>query len=127
MPGAESSSAEGGDPAGGFHVSVVALTALRIRVWGYWSPDVATAFARDTSTVCQRLTPAAAVILDADELKPQGAGGQEALRVVFRKLATLTFAKGNVVASNALTRMQLTRLLRECGVFERLSFVEKVT
>ena len=125
MPVAETSAIEAGDATGGFYVSAAA-PAFRLRVWGYWAPDVVAAFAREVPAACQRLTAAAELLVDADELKPQGADGQEALRVWFRGLATLTFAKGNVVASNALTRMQLTRLMRECGVFERLSFVAKV-
>jgi len=91
-------------------------------VWGYWSPEVVTAFARAAPEAGQKLSPAATFTLDANQLKPQGAEGQEALRALFRALAALTFAEGTVAASNALTRMQLTRLLRECGLDGRLMF-----
>lgn len=126
MPGVESSGAGAGSEVGGFRISG-AQTALRIRVWGYWGSDVVAAFTREAPAACQQLTAAAVFILEADELKPQGAEGQEALRVLFRSLAARTFAAGNVVAGNVLTRMQLTRLVRECGLFEQVRFVEKST
>jgi hypothetical protein len=121
MPGVEILSAEFGNDAGGFRFGGSTETALKVQVWGYWVADVAAAFARDAPVAMRTLDGAAVVTLEATKLKPQGADGQEALRVMFRELARQTFAKGVVVANNALTRMQITRLLRECGLDERVS------
>lgn len=120
MPSAELTSAEVGSSAGGFRVVGTALGLLRVIVWGYWTPDVVRSFAVDTPKALQKLAPGSTIILDAAELKPQGVDGQEALRVLFRGLVPLAFAKAQVLSGNALTRMQLARLLRECGVDGRV-------
>ena len=122
MPGAEISHVEVGTEAGGYRVSGSPTTVLRIRAWGYWPADVTAAFSHEAPVVCRELAPEATLALDASDFKPQGAEGQEALRVFLRALAPLTFAKGIVLAGNALTRMQITRLLRECGLDGRLTF-----
>jgi len=122
MPGAEIPSAEVGGDAGGFRVTGALHAAVRIEAWGYWQADVVAAFARQAPAVCKKLSGEAVFMLDANRLKPQGAEGQEALRVLFRAVAAVSAAKGTVVASNVMTRMQLTRLLRECGLDERVSF-----
>lgn len=79
-------------------------------------------FAREAPSAVQNVTPPAVFVLDADNLKPQAAEGQDALRVLFRALSALTFAGGKIIASNALTSMQLMRLLRECKMDGRLKF-----
>jgi hypothetical protein len=124
MPGAEISPLEVGTEAAGYRVSGSPSTTLRIRAWGYWPADVTAAFSREAPTACRDLAPAATFVLDANDLKPQGAEAQEGLRVLFRALAALTFEKGIVRATHALTRMQLTRLVRECGLDGRLIFGE---
>ena len=122
MPAAEISPAEVGTDTGGFRVSGTPQVELRIEGWGYWSPAVVAAFAREAPAASQKFSPAAAFMLDANQLKPQGAEGQEALRALFRGLSALKFSRLTVVAQNALTRMQLTRLARECGLDGHLTF-----
>jgi hypothetical protein len=122
MPGVEISPIEVGSEGGGYRISGSPGTVLRIRAWGYWPLDVATTFSREVGGVCRDLAPEATLALDASDFKPQGAEGQEALRVFLRALAPLAFAKGLVLAGNALTRMQLTRLVRECGLDGRMTF-----
>ena len=51
-------------------------------------------------------------MLDCKELKPQGIEGQEAIRVLLRLLSRQPFAKGMILRGNAMTCMQLARLLR---------------
>jgi len=120
MPFAEFSPAEVGTSAGGFRIVGTAQGLLRLTIWGYWPNDVARSFSTDGPAALQRLSPSATLVVDANELKAQGADGQEALRVLFRALAGLAFAKATVISANALSRMQLTRLLRECGVDGRV-------
>jgi hypothetical protein len=123
MPGAESSPTAVGGAAGGFRVSGAGSAALRIQVWGYWGPEVAGEFSKKVAAMAPSLTLATALTFDASELKPQGVEGQEALRVLFRAIAPTTLTGGEaVVVKNVLTRMQLARLLRECGLEGRLSF-----
>ena len=106
--------------AGGFRVTL-APTMLSINAWGYWSPDVADAFTREATAIGHKLMRVNTFTLDAAELKPQGAEGQEALRVLFRALAAMNVAKGTFIAKNLFTKMQLVRLLRECGLDQRVA------
>jgi len=121
MPAVQILPAEVGNEAGGFRFQGLTETAFKVQVWGYWVADIAAAFAREAPVAIRSLDAAAVFTLEATKLKPQGVDGQEALRTMFRELARLTFAKGVVVANNALTRMQISRLLRECGLDERVS------
>jgi hypothetical protein len=105
--------------AGGFRVAISA-TLLSVSAWGYWSPEVAAAFSREAAAFSQKLRPVAAFMLDAAEMKPQGTEGQEALRSMFRAVAAMSVAKVTLVANNVFTKMQIVRLLRECGLDGRL-------
>lgn len=113
---------EAGNQAGGFRFSRSPAGGLSLQVWGYWAADVVAAFARDALGATPELNAATVFTLDASELKPQGADGQDALRVLFRALAGSPFARGTVISKNALTTMQVARLLRECGLDARMSF-----
>jgi len=122
MPAGQHSPAEVGTEAGGFRVLANGAGTLKISVWGYWPPEVARAFASDGQAAAQKLMPAGTLVVDARQLKPQGTDGQEAWRRFFRGLVTVTFARAVVVGANALTRMQLARLVRESGVDDRVEF-----
>lgn len=122
MSGATFSPIEVGGTKDGFRITGTPQAALRIEAWGYWPPDVATAFARDVAAAVQKLSATAMFTLDATNLKPQGAEGQDALRAVLRALSPLAFAKGVIVASNIMTSMQIARLVRECKLDGRVVF-----
>jgi len=109
-----------GTDAGGYRLSAAAAE-FRVEAWGYWTPEVISAFRRQAFVLARRLGAEGQFVLDARDLKPQGTDGQEVLRELFRMLAALTFARGSVSASNALTRMQLTRLVREGGLDGRIT------
>jgi len=106
--------------AGGFRIAV-APTLLTVNAWGYWSPEVAEAFTREATAISQKSLRVSAFLLDAAEMKPQGAEGQEALRVLFKALADMNLAKGTLIANNLFTKMQVVRLLRECGLEQRVT------
>lgn len=122
MPAGQNSPGEVGSEAGGFRISANATGTLRVLVWGYWTPDVARAFAVDAPAAAQKLMPTSTVVVEGAALKPQGPDGQDAWRTLFRALVPLTFARAVIVGTNALTRMQLARLLRETGVDGRVEF-----
>ncbi|MEI9952745.1 MAG: hypothetical protein WDO74_28120 [Pseudomonadota bacterium] len=124
MPGAPHLFAAVGSEAGGFRVLGSAAGNLRIAAWGFWPAAVISAFSVHAPTAAQTLAPSSVFVFDGKELKPQGAEGQEAIRRLFRALARLPFAKGVVLRGNAMTCMQLARLLRECGVDGRLEFAD---
>jgi hypothetical protein len=110
-----------GSDAGGFRLTAT-LAELRIEAWGYWSPEVVTAFRRQSTSAARKLGTDAAFVLEGKGLKPQGTDGQDALRELFHLLAALPVARSSVNASNALARMQLTRLVREGGLDGRVTF-----
>jgi hypothetical protein len=122
MSGGQHSSGDVGTDAGGFRVQAGAQGGLRVTAWGYWPSEVARSFGSDAAAAAQKLVATGAFTLEAAELKPQGTEGQEALRTLFRALAPVTFGRGLVLSSNALTRMQLARLVRECGLDGRIEF-----
>ena len=124
MLGAPHASAAVGTEAGGFRVLGGPDGNLRIAAWGYWPAEVISAFGLDAPAAAQALGRSSAFVFDSKELKPQGAEGQEAIRVLFRVLARLSFAKGSIVRGNAMTCMQLSRLLRECGADGRIEFTD---
>lgn len=119
MPGSD----EVGGPLGGFRVTTT-QAELRVVAWGYWPNDVIGVFTRKASLVTHALGPMTAFLFDANELKPQGPEAQESLRSLFRALAASSFFSARVLSKNALTRMQLARLVRECGLFGRVTFDE---
>jgi len=122
MPIAQAPPAEVGTDAGGFRIAGSAQGTLRITIWGYWSPDIARAFAKDGPVAIQKLGASSTFVLDANELKPQGPDGQEAIRTLFRGLSASSLEKGLALATNALARMQLARLIRECSLDSKLEF-----
>jgi hypothetical protein len=122
MPRAEFMPSEVGTDAAGFRTTGSPQSSLRVEVWGYWTAEIAQSFMRDAAALLAKLTQASELVIDATRLKPQAAEGQEALRVVFRALATASFGKAALRSDNVLTRMQLTRLLRECELDGRVSF-----
>jgi hypothetical protein len=90
--------------------------AVRVEGWGYWPADVALAFGRDMISACRKVSSPLSFLFDATELKPQGHDGQEALRTLMRCLVQFGLSSVTISTNNILTKMQLTRLAKECGV-----------
>jgi hypothetical protein len=126
MPGPEVPAAGFGSEAGGFRIRAAPAVELYLEAWGYWSVDVVGAFSKYVRASAQRFAGVKVLTLDVRQMKPLRIDGQESLRECFRLLATAPFTRGSVATANALTRMQLTRLFRECGLEERLLFVDSL-
>jgi hypothetical protein len=110
-----------GTDAGGYRLFAT-IKELRLEAWGYWTPEVVATFRRQIGAAIRRLGEQGLFVVDAKELKPQGTDAQDALREFLRVLSAVAFASGKITAQNALTRMQLTRLVREGGLDERVTF-----
>jgi hypothetical protein len=89
---------------------------MRIKCWGYWTDDKAAAFERDALAALRDSPYLKSVEIDAEELKTQGKAGQSALRQLMKHLSVMPPHSCTADSSNALTKMQLRRLARECGV-----------
>lgn len=124
MPEGAHSTTDVGSEAGGFRILSSTDGDLRMAAWGYWPSDVIDAFSSKAPAATQALVAVGVFVFDCKELKPQGAEGQDAIRALFRALARLPFAKGLIVKGNAMTCMQLARLLRECGADKRIEFAD---
>jgi hypothetical protein len=101
--------------------------SLRLHAWGFWTSDIAEAFGRAATTACLEVLVPIDFVFDASDLKPQNADGQAALRSMMKGLAPLRFSNARVIVSNLLTRMQLTRLARECSASTVLRFEDGST
>ena len=124
MPGAPHSSVDFGSEAGGFRVLSSAEGNLRIAAWGYWPVQLIKVFGAEALAAVQTLTRSSIFVFDSKELKPQGTDGQEAIRLLFRALTRLPCARAVILKGNAMTCMQLARLLRECDADKRIEFVD---
>jgi len=124
VPEAPHSFAEVGSKAGGYRFFGNAEGNLRIAAWGFWPIEVIRVFGAEAPAATQTLTRTSVFVFDGTDLKPQGTEGQEAIRMLFHSLTRLPFAKGLIIRGNAMTCMQLARLLRECGAERRLEFAD---
>jgi hypothetical protein len=120
MPGPESPSGWYGSQAAGFRLTNTA-TEFRLEGWGYWTPEVIATFRKHAPIAAWKLSALGAFVFDAKQMRPLSIDGQEALRELFRALSAVPFAKGSVLTENALTRMQLIRLVREGGLDGRVT------
>lgn len=100
-----------GSDADGFSVVFdEAARSLRVRAWGFWTPDVASSFAPAVIDACRSARRAADVVVDAADLKPQREEGQLALTTVFGALPGLGITRASIVTGNPLTKLQLMRI-----------------
>jgi hypothetical protein len=114
---------EVGDEVAGFRVQYTpGESSLHIECWGYWVSDLAAVFGREAVAACQEVSTPMDFVLDATALKPQGEQGQEALRALLSRLASLKLATVRIFTGNILTKIQLTRLARASNVDSRLQF-----
>jgi hypothetical protein len=106
-----------GDEARGFRLQAAfGGRRLVVECWGYWEPETSALFSRLSLRALEKVVPPLDFTLDASLLKPQSSGGQEALRVFLKGLAAKHLECIKVRVSDVLTRMQLTRLMRESGL-----------
>jgi hypothetical protein len=104
----------GYDPVGG----VVTVTA-----WGFWSADIAAAFAPKVATGIRERSGEHTLVLDMRELKPMREEGQKAFATLVRALPTLGVTHLSVVTSSQLTKLQLVRLVTETATSVSVDWV----
>lgn len=104
------------EPAGYRITTGTQKESIRIRCWGYWGEETASSFERDAVAAVRESPNLQSVALDAEELKTQGKAGQAALRGLMRQLTSMPPRSCTADSTNALTKMQLRRLARECGL-----------
>lgn len=103
-----------GDSAAGYAIEssrTIAGSTL-VRAWGFWKGPVANEFANDVLSAVTKGAPFA-VLFDLTELKPQGYDGEKAFDAMISALSALaTLRSAAIVTTNALSKLQLNRLVR---------------
>jgi hypothetical protein len=98
----------------GFTVEVGTL-GVRVRAWGFWNAEIATSFVTRVLELVRAAPRSAPLYIDATQLKPQRDEGQAALREVVNVVSKLGVVRAELVVTNAITRLQLARIIRESG------------
>jgi hypothetical protein len=88
--------------------------AVRVRAWGFWDEQAATAFTTAVLDALRVPPRRGQLVIDATNL-PQRDDGQRAFRDVIAETAQLGPVRVELVVTNAITKMQLARLIRELG------------
>lgn len=123
MPGGGSFEKKAGGKDAGFHITYSPKESmLTVLAWGFWPPDLVSAFSRDASDACRELFDPLSVVMDATELKPQGTEGQKAIKAFLDCLKPSMMSGVTILVSNILTRLQLTRIVKESAVGSLVQF-----
>jgi hypothetical protein len=112
-----------GDANAGFSAEFVSeLGVIRVRGWGFWSASVSTSFPTAVYEVCKASPKGSLLVMDMNELKPLREEGQKSFGDVLRMLPGLGVARTSIVTTSQLTRLQLLRLVTECGMKNTIEF-----
>jgi hypothetical protein len=104
-----------GTESAGYRVATT-QDGLEIESWGFWTPEVASAFEEEVIAACRSVPQLLSCHWNAADMKPQAEHGRGAVRSLMILLSSLQVPDCQIVADNALTMMQFRRLARECGL-----------
>jgi hypothetical protein len=104
-----------GTDQAGFSVDYTPANGLCVLGWGFWSVDVAQAFAPTVIDACAQAPRGATFTLDLRELKPMREEGQQSFSNLVRGALALGLSPISIVTANPLTKLQLVRLVADCG------------
>lgn len=109
--------AQGGNAAAGFVVTIEAPSGLvHARCWGFWGAELGAAWQAEALAAAHRVRGHAwCVLFDFEGFAPQRPSVQELVRATIVKIAAFKPRYAVLVADNAITKLQLVRLLREEG------------
>jgi len=108
-----------GDALAGFSVDSVPSDGVKVSGWGFWSVEIASAFAGAVLEACRSQARGATLTLDLADLKPMREEGQQSLSRVLRAAPGLGISAISIATTNPLTRLQLVRLASESGTAVR--------
>jgi hypothetical protein len=95
--------------------------AIHVRVWGFWSAELASRFVSAVGAECSRLR-LTLMTMDATQLKPQREAGQEALGALMGALPALGITRVRVITTSPLTRLQILRISKERAIKDLIEF-----
>jgi hypothetical protein len=114
-----------GDDTTGFTVEVPSPGTVRVTGWGFWSIDVALAFANAVSDSVRTQPRGVKLSIDMSKLKPMREQGQQAFAALMRALKELGVGQTQVVTANPLTKLQLVRLATESAPAARIEWTDE--
>jgi hypothetical protein len=116
-----------GNDQAGFSVDLDApAKTVRVVAWGFWSPDVATAFGDAVVEAGGRAT-VAHLDFDMTRLKPMREEGQAAWRKVMTALPKLgAITQVSVTTGSQLTKLQLLRIAKDAAgrSLDKIAWIE---
>jgi hypothetical protein len=101
-----------GTDEAGYSIEVGAF-GVRVRAWGFWGASVAGGFSAAVLEALQAAPQRGRLQVDAALLKPQRDEGQAAFRELVQATTKLANFRAELVVTNAITKMQLARIIRE--------------
>jgi hypothetical protein len=112
-----------GDEQAGFSVSFDATTStVRVRAWGFMSPEVAGAFGVLVRDACRSSPRRSALVMDMNELKPMRDEGQASFCKLMEALPSLHMSSTTVLVTSQLVKLQLLRLANQTAAKGLLRF-----
>jgi hypothetical protein len=113
--------AQGGDSRAGYTTTVdLSRGLLHSRCWGFWEMHIASDWKADALAAVHLVrSPSFSVLADLDQFVPQRPSVQEEVRAFAVAIAALKPRGAVFLVSNAITKLQLVRLLREekCSIW----------
>jgi hypothetical protein len=104
-----------GDDTTGFSIEVQAPGRVLVTGWGFWSVQVALAFASSVVDACRAQPKGLKLVVDMSRLKPMRDEGQRSFALLMRSLRDVGVSHTSVITTNPLTKLQLVRLASESG------------
>ena len=86
------------------------------RAWGFWGRPVAERFQRELSDTLRQIERPSRLLLDMSQLLPQSDEVQVLLRQAMSSASLAGLGQAAIIVTNAITKLQLTRLAREARV-----------
>lgn len=115
---------KGGNEEGGFEIERDDQTAtLRVRLWGFWSTEVARTFGDAILEETKAKKPKT-VALDASSLKPQKEVGQTAIAGMLDSVTRAGASRVSILTASPLTKLQLSRLANERAPRGTVEFIQ---
>jgi hypothetical protein len=105
-----------GDSQAGYTISIdpISRTVL-VKGWGFWSVEAAAQFGPSVSEALASAPSQAVLQLDLNGLKPMRDEGQSSFGAMLTTLRKMGVASVRISVDNALTRLQILRLVSKHG------------
>ncbi len=113
-----------GDEHAGFSVEFDSTTsAVRVRAWGFWGPEVGRAFGVVVRDACRGSPRHSPLVMDMTDLKPMREEGQTSFAWLMDALPGLHLASTTVITTSHLMKLQLLRIANQSAAKGTIQFI----